>query len=63
MAGEKATFEIELNADQMAFIRLAKEKYDLADESKAIRIVLDYLSTNIDIHDTVFSEVRCLRCE
>lgn len=63
MAGEKATFEIELNADQMAFIRLAKEKYDLADESKTIRIVLDYLSTNIDIHDTVFSEVRCLRCE
>lgn len=63
MAGEKATFEIELNADQVAFIRLAKEKYDLADESKAIRIVLDYLSTNIDIHDTVFSEVRCLRCE
>lgn len=63
MAGEKATFEIELNVDQMAFIRLAKEKYDLADESKAIRIVLDYLSTNIDIHDTVFSEVRCLRCE
>ena len=63
MAGEKATFEIELNPDQMAFIRLAKEKYDLTDESKAIRIVLDYLSTNPDIHDNVFSEVRCLRCE
>ena len=63
MAGEKTTFEIELNPDQMAFIRSAKEKYDLADESKAIRIVLDYLSSTPNIHDTVFGEVRCLRCE
>ncbi len=63
MGGQKATFEVELNPDQMALIRSAKEKYDLADESKAIRIVLDYLSSNPDIHDTVFSEVRCLRCE
>ena len=63
MGGQKAAFEVELNPDQMAFIRSAKEKYGLADESKAIRIVLDYLSTNPGIHDTVFSEVRCLRCE
>ena len=63
MGGEKATFEVELNPDQMAFIRSVKEKYELADESKAIRIDLDYLSTNPGIHDTVFSEVRCLRCE
>ena len=63
MGGQKATFEVELNPDQMAFIRSAREKYDLADESKAIRIVLDYLSSNPNIHDTVFGEVRCLRCE
>ena len=63
MGGQKATFGLDLNPEQMAFIRSAKEKYDLADESKAIRIVLDYLSTNPGIHDTVFGEVRCLRCE
>jgi len=63
MGGQKMAFELDLNTDQMAFIRSAKEKYDLADESKAIRIVMDYLMTNPGIHDTVFSEVRCLRCE
>ena len=63
MGGQKATFELDINPDQLAFIRSAKEKYDLADESKAIRIVLDYLSVNPDIRDTVFGEVRCLGCE
>ncbi len=63
MGGPKATFEVELNPDQMAFIRSTREKYDLGDESKAIRIVLDYLLSTPNIHDTVFSEVRCLRCE
>ncbi len=63
MGGQKATFELDINPDQLAFIRSAKEKYDLADESKAIRIALDYLSANPDIHDTVFGEVRCLGCE
>ena len=63
MGGEKAAFEVELNPDQMALIRSAKEKFGLADESKAIRIVLDYMLTNPGIHDAVFGEVRCLRCE
>ena len=63
MAGQKTTFEIDLDPDHMAFIRSAKEKYDLADEGKAIRIVLDFLMTNPGIHDTVFGEVRCLRWE
>ena len=63
MGGQKTTFELDLNTDHLAFIRSAKEKYDLADESKAIRIVMDYLMTNPGIHDTVFGEIRCLRCE
>ena len=63
MGGEKAAFEVELNTDQMAFIRSAREKFGLADEGKAIRIVLDYMLTNPGIRDAVFGEVRCLRCE
>ena len=63
MGGQKTTFELDINPDQMAFLRSAKERYDLADEGKAIRIVMDYLMTNPGIHDTVFVEVRCLRCE
>ena len=63
MAGEKEVYEIRLNADQMAFIRSAKDKYNIRDESKTFRVVMDYLITNPGIHDEVFSQSRCLRCE
>ena len=63
MAGEKQVYEIRLNADQMAFIRNAQDKYNIRDESKAIRVVVDYLITNPGVHDEVFSQSRCLRCE
>ena len=63
MGGPKESFEISLNPDHMAFVRTAREKYDIADEGKVLRIVMDYLITSPRIHDDVFSEVRCLRCE
>ena len=63
MAGEKETYEIQLNPDHMGFIRNAKDKYSIADESKVMRIMVDYLITNPGLHDTVFGETRCLRCE
>ena len=43
MAGPKEAYTIELNPDQMAFIRQAKEKYNLSSEDKAMRVVLDFL--------------------
>ncbi len=63
MAGPKEAYEIELNPDQMAFIRSATEKFKLANESKAVRVIVDYLITSPDIHEKVFTEPRCLRCE
>jgi uncharacterized linocin/CFP29 family protein len=63
MAGVKESFEIDLNPDQMAFVRLAREKYGIADEGKVVRIIMDYIITTPAIHDTLFNEVRCLRCE
>ena len=63
MAGPKQTYEVELNADQMAFMRSMKEKFDIADESKTFRVVIDYLMTTHDVHDDVFGKNRCLRCE
>ena len=62
MAGDKETYEIALNPDQMAFVAAAVEKYGLADTDKALRVVMDYLIANPEVHDTVFSEPRCLRC-
>ena len=63
MAGEKETYQIQLNPDQMGFIRNALGKYNIPDESKVVRIVMDYLISSPGVHDTVFSETRCLRCE
>ena len=63
MAGVKETFEIELNPDQMAFVRSATEKYEISSPDKAVRIIMDYIQTNPGIHETVFTESRCLRCE
>lgn len=63
MAGPKETYEVELNADQMAFMRSMQEKFQIADESKTFRVVIDYLMTVRDVHDDIFGQTRCLRCE
>ena len=63
MGGVKENFQIDLNSDQMAFVRTTREKYDLADDSKVIRIIMDYIITTASGHDEVFTETRCLRCE
>ena len=63
MAGPKETYEIQLNPDQMAFIRSMKEKYEIADDSKTFRVAIDYLMVTQDVHDAVFGQSRCLRCE
>ena len=62
MAGDKASYTLELNPDHMEFLQATKDKYRIPDESKVVRIALDYLFQNEDIHDTVFAEPRCLRC-
>ena len=63
MAGPKQVFEIELGADQMAFIRSMKDKYDIVDEGKTLRVVIDYLIGTKNVHDEVFGKRRCFRCE
>ena len=63
MAGPKQAYEVELTTDQMAFIRSMQEKFSISNESKTIRVVIDYLMVTQDAHDTVFGQSRCLRCE
>ena len=62
MAGQKEKIDIELNEDHITFIRTIKDQYNISTESKVVRIVMDYLQENNDVHDIVFGEVRCLRC-
>ena len=62
MAGEKQNIEVELNPDHVALIGELKDTYNIASESKVLRIIMDYLHENTDVHDTVFKPIRCLRC-
>ena len=63
MAGAKETYQFELTNDQIGFVRSAKEQYDIPDEGKVMRIIVDYLLSSPDIRNTVFNETRCLRCD
>ncbi len=63
MASPKQTFEIELGTDQMAFIRSMKDKYEIVDDSKTLRAVIDYLIGTRSVHDEVFGKRRCYRCD
>ena len=63
MASTKQAYEIELGTDQMAFIRSMKDKYEIVDEGKTLRAVIDYLIVTKDVHDEVFGKRRCFRCD
>ena len=62
MAGVKESRQIDLAAEQIAFLDSTREKYDIPDESKVVRIMVDYLLANPHVQDTVFNETRCIWC-
>ena len=63
MASVKQNFELELSTDQIAFIRSMKNKYEIVDEGKTLRALIDYLIVNKGVHDEVFGKRRCFRCD
>ena len=63
MTGENQTIEIELNNDHVTFMRIIMDDYNIPTESKVMRIIMDYIQENKDVHDTVFKQTRCLRCD
>ena len=63
MASVKHSFEVELGIDQIAFIRSMKTQYEIVDEGKTLRALIDYLIVNKGVHDEVFGKRRCFRCD
>ena len=63
MASVKQNFEVELSTDQISFIRSMKNKYEIVDEGKTLRALIDYLIVNKGVHDEVFRKRRCFRCD
>ena len=62
MSGTKVAYELELTSDHMEFLNSMKETYGIPDEGKVVRIMVDYLLSNPEVHSTVFDEARCLWC-
>ena len=63
MSKNKIEITIEIEADQADWISDNMGEYDLADESKAFRILLNYAMDEVDA-DTLFSpdNIRCRHC-
>tara|TARA_B100001123_G_scaffold443577_1_gene590003 strand:+ start:1222 stop:1416 length:195 start_codon:yes stop_codon:yes gene_type:complete len=63
MSKNKIEITIEIEDDQADWISDNMLEYDLADESKAFRILLDYAMDEVDA-DTLFSpdNIRCRHC-
>ena len=61
MAGAKVKMTYEVQPDMHEMLRSIVERYNLPDESKALRCLLDYAATDGD-WDAIFKTVRCRRC-
>lgn len=58
----KNTYSIELNERQYQFFEQMVDKYALADVSKAVRCLADYVISEPEQQAKVFEEIRCLDC-
>ncbi len=61
MQKHKVVESVEIEADQLEWLRDMAESYQLADVSKALRVVLDYAMMDLD-EDDIFGVIRCRRC-
>ena len=61
MQKHKVLEKLELESDQMEWLREMAGQYGLPDASKALRVVLDHAMMDAD-EETIFLERRCRRC-
>jgi hypothetical protein len=54
--------EITLKDKQFNFIQEMAKKHGLKDESKAIRILIEYARKEAHLQDEIFDSVRCAHC-
>tara|TARA_B100000941_G_scaffold270877_1_gene229137 strand:+ start:1545 stop:1766 length:222 start_codon:yes stop_codon:yes gene_type:complete len=62
MAGKKISIDFEIQRDSIDMLDYFKDKYKLADRSKALRVILDYVASESEEHEKIYSTRRCLRC-
>lgn len=61
MQKHKIVEKVEIEADQLEWLKEMAENHQLADFSKALRVVLDHAMMDAD-EDDIFAAIRCRRC-
>jgi len=63
MAKNKETISVDLEEDQLNWLAAIVEKFELPDESKALRILLDYMMEETE-EEKIFDieNMRCKHC-
>lgn len=59
---EKKQLSFEIYSDSEQMLDEIVEKYDLPDQSKALRCLMDYVEENKSNWDDMFATIRCNRC-
>ena len=62
MAGEKISVTFEINADALQMLEKITDKYELPDNSKTLRCLLDFVLEKESNWDGIFKKIRCVRC-
>ena len=59
---EKKDTTFEIYSDSEKMLEQIVDKYDLPDQSKALRCLLDYAEEKESEWDDMFATIRCNRC-
>ena len=59
---EKKDVSFEIYSDSEKMLEQIVDKYDLPDQSKVLRCLLDYVEEKETDWDDMFATVRCNRC-
>jgi hypothetical protein len=62
MAGSNIDYTIALKERQHEFLKQMVEKYQLEDESKALRCLVDFAIGSPKSQDDIFQTIRCFSC-
>lgn len=58
----KEQYTVDLNPAQYDFLQDMMKKYDIQDESKTLRCLIDFAFQESQHQDDIFSEIRCHHC-
>ena len=62
MAGEKISVNFEINIDSLQMLEKITDKYELPDNSKTLRCLLDFVLEKESNWDEKKKKIRCIRC-